>query len=195
MEYIKNFIIILVTTIIFITAVEIIAPDKPIKKYIKFVLNLLLVSVLLNPIVYIFTKGEGEIVRSIDKYEQMLSQGTTASDSKVIAEGREEAFKENLNKNCTKLLQDEFKDKKFDCEVICTVDLGEMTYDIEKVNVGVKDNKIKLIDKINIDTSKSTEVMSSNEEIEDSDEIMNYLTEKLSINREKIDIYKMEGSE
>ena len=193
MEYIKNFIIILVTTIIFITAVEIIAPDKPIKKYIKFVLNLLLVSVLLNPIVYIFTKGE--IVRSIDKYEQMLSQGTTASDSKIIAEGREDAFKENLNKNCTKLLQDEFKDKKFDCEVICTVDLGEMTYDIEKVNVGVKDNKIKLIDKINIDTSKSTEVMSSNEEIEDSDEIMNYLTEKLSISREKIDIYKMEGSE
>ena len=32
MEYIKSFIIALVTTIIFITAVEMIAPDKPIKK-------------------------------------------------------------------------------------------------------------------------------------------------------------------
>ena len=36
MEYIKNFIVTLVTTIIFITAIEIISPDKPIKKYIKF---------------------------------------------------------------------------------------------------------------------------------------------------------------
>ena len=70
MEYIKSFIVALVTTIIFITAVEIIAPDKPIKKYIKFVLNLILVSVLLNPIVYLFTKGEGEIIGAIKKYEE-----------------------------------------------------------------------------------------------------------------------------
>ena len=195
MEYIKNFIIALVTTILFITAVEIIAPDKPIKKYIKFVLNLILVSVLLNLIVYLFTKGEEEIIGSIKKYEQILSQGTTSSDTKVINDNREEAFKENLNKNCEMLLQEKFSDKKFECNVICTIDLENMTYNIEKVNVGVKDNKIKLIEKIEIDTSKSTEVMSSNEEVEGSDEIIEYLTEELNVSREKIDVYKVERSE
>lgn len=195
MEYIKSFIIALVTTIIFITAVEIIAPDKPIKKYIKFVLNLILVSVLLNPIVYLFTNGESEIIGSIQKYEQILSKGTTLSDNKAIKDNREEAFKENLNKNCTMLLQKKFDNKKFECDVVCTIDLEKMTYNIEKVNVGVKDNKIKLIEKININTSKSAEVMSSNEEVDGSDEIINYLTEELNVSKEKIEVYKMEGSE
>ena len=38
MEYLNNFVITLVATIIFMTAVEIIAPDNSMKKYIKFVL-------------------------------------------------------------------------------------------------------------------------------------------------------------
>ena len=37
MEYLNNFVITLVATIIFMTAVEIIAPDNSMKKYIKFV--------------------------------------------------------------------------------------------------------------------------------------------------------------
>lgn len=195
MEYIKNFIIALVTTIIFITAVEIIAPDKPIKKYIKFVLNLILISVLLNPIVYLFTKGEAEIIGGIEKYEKILSQGNDSNNSKAIKDKREEAFKDNLNKNCEMLLQEKFDDKKFECDVICTIDLENMKYNIEKVNVGVKDNKIKLIEKINIDTNKSKEVISSKEEVEGSEDIIQYLTEELSVSREKIDVYNVERSE
>lgn len=195
MEYIKNFIIALVTTIIFITAVEIIAPDKPIKKYIKFVLNLILISVLLNPIVYLFTKGEAEIIGGIEKYEKILSQGNDSNNSKAIKDKREEAFKDNLNKNCEMLLQEKFDDKKFECDVICTIDLENMKYNIEKVNVGVKDDKIKLIEKINIDTNKSKEVISSKEEVEGSEDIIQYLTEELSVSREKIDVYNVERSE
>ena len=195
MEYIKNFIIALVTTIIFITTVEIIAPDKPIKKYIKFVLNLILISVLLNPIVYLFTKGEAEIIGGIEKYEKILSQGNDSNNSKAIKDKREEAFKDNLNKNCEMLLQEKFDDKKFECDVICTIDLENMKYNIEKVNVGVKDNKIKLIEKINIDTNKSKEVISSKEEVEGSEDIIQYLTEELSVSREKIDVYNVERSE
>lgn len=195
MEYIKSFIVALVTTIIFITAVEIIAPDKPIKKYIKFVLNLILVSVLLNPIVYLFTKGEGEIIGAIKKYEENLFQGSTISESESIKDKREEAFKENLNKNCERLLEEKFDEKTFECDVMCDIDLNNMTYNIQKVNIGVKDNKIKLIKKIEINTSKSTEVMSSKDTVEGSDEIIDYLTEELNVSREKIDVYKMERSE
>ena len=51
MDYINNFVITLVATMIFMTAVEIISPDNSMKKYIKFVLGLILISVMINPIV------------------------------------------------------------------------------------------------------------------------------------------------
>lgn len=63
MEYLNNFVITLVATIIFMTAVEIIAPDNSMKKYIKFVLGLILISVMINPIIKFFTGGEQEVVK------------------------------------------------------------------------------------------------------------------------------------
>ena len=72
MEYLNNFIITLVATMIFMTAIEIIAPDNSMKKYIKFVLGLILIVVLLNPIVYLLTRGEEEIKTTIKKYEERI---------------------------------------------------------------------------------------------------------------------------
>ena len=45
------------------------------------------------------------------------------------------------------------------------------------------------------DTSKTTDAISTEEEVKNSEEIISYLTEKLNIDKEKIDVYKMEGSE
>ena len=78
MEYLNNFVITLVATIIFMTAVEIIAPDNSMKKYIKFVLGLILISVMINPIIKFFTGGEQEVVKIIKNYENMLTQGMTS---------------------------------------------------------------------------------------------------------------------
>ena len=72
MKYINDFIVTLVIMMIFITAVEIIAPDNSMKKYIKFVLGLILISVMLNPIIYFFTKGEQSIIEAVESYEEML---------------------------------------------------------------------------------------------------------------------------
>ena len=69
MSYINNFVITLVATIIFMTAVEIISPDNSMKKYIKFVLGLILVSVMINPIIKFFTGGEQEVINAIKKYD------------------------------------------------------------------------------------------------------------------------------
>ena len=67
MELLKGFVITLVTTIIFMTAVELIAPDNSMKKYIKFILGLLLISVILTPIVAMLTKGESVLTKEILK--------------------------------------------------------------------------------------------------------------------------------
>ena len=90
MEYLNNFIITLVATMIFMTAIEIIAPDNSMKKYIKFVLGLILISVMINPIIKFFTGGEQEVINRIKGYEDMLNLGVTneGESKEVIEKGK-----------------------------------------------------------------------------------------------------------
>ena len=150
MEYINNFVITLVATMIFMTAVEIISPDNSMKKYIKFVLGLILISVMINPIVKFFTGGEQELVNAIKNYESMFYEGTTNENEDSISKSQIESFKNNLNSNCDNLLKEKFSDKEFKSNVECEIDLESMTYSIESLEVGVKDGGIKLVDSIKI---------------------------------------------
>lgn len=193
MEHISKFIITIVTTMIFMSAVEIIAPDNSMKKYIKFVLGLILISIMINPIVYLFTKGEQEIVATIKNYENSITDGVENTISDDSADDREVAFKDNLNNNCNKMLKEEFNNKEFKTEVQCSFDFDEMTYSIEKVNIGVADKGVKLIEKIKIGKNQSTEAISDNDAVGDEEKIRNYLSEALNISQEKIDVYKLEG--
>ena len=61
MEELKEFVITLVTMLILMTAVELIAPDNNMKKYLKFVLGLIFIAIMLSPIISVFTKGEENI--------------------------------------------------------------------------------------------------------------------------------------
>lgn len=193
MEYLSNFIITIVTTIIFMSAVEIIAPDNSMKKYIKFVLGLILISIMINPIVYLFTKGEQEIVATIKNYENSLYGNYESTIGINAVEDREQAIKENLNKNCEKLLSEEFSNKDFKSDIECSFDFENMTYSIEKVEIGVMDKGIKVIEKIKINKNQSAEAISDNNNIKEEESIKSYLSELLNISQEKIDIYKLEG--
>lgn len=192
MEYINNFLITLVATIIFMTAVEIISPDNSMKKYIKFVLGLILISVMLNPILKFFTGGEQEVVNAIKEYESMLYEGTAEKSEDNISKKQIKSFKNNLNNNCDNLLKEEFSDKEFKSNVECELDLESMTYSIESLEIGVKDNSIKIVDSIKININdKSEEAISNDESVEDEDEIKKYLSEVFKIPKEKIKLYSM----
>lgn len=192
MEYINNFVITLVATMIFMTAVEIISPDNSMKKYIKFVLGLILISVMINPIVKFFTGGEEELINTIKSYERMFYEGTTNENEDSISKSQIESFKNNLNSNCDNLLKEEFSDKDFKSNVECEIDLDNMTYSIESLEVGVKDGGIKLVDSIKINISEESEqALSNDEEVENEEEIKNYLSEVFKISTEKIKLYSM----
>lgn len=193
MEYINNFVITLVATMIFMTAVEIISPDNSMKKYIKFVLGLILISVMINPIVKFFTGGEQELVNTIKSYESMFYEGITSENEDSISKSQIESFKNNLNSNCDSLLKEEFSDKDFKSNVECEIDLENMTYSIESLEVGVKDGGIKLVDNIKIDINEESEQAVSNDgTVENEEEIKNYLSEVFKIPTEKIKLYSME---
>lgn len=192
MEYINNFVITLVATMIFMTAVEIISPDNSMKKYIKFVLGLILISVMINPIVKFFTGGEQELVNTIKSYESMFYEGITSENEDSISKSQIESFKNNLNSNCDSLLKEEFSDKDFKSNVECEIDLENMTYSIESLEVGVKDWGIKLVDSIKIDINEESEQAVSNDgTVENEEEIKNYLSEVFKIPTDKIKLYSM----
>ena len=192
MEYINNFVITLVATIIFMTAVEIISPDNSMKKYIKFVLGLILISVMINPIVKFFTGGEQELVNAIKNYEIMFYEDTTNENEDSISKSQIESFKNNLNSNCNNLLKEKFSNKEFKSNVECEIDSDNMTYSIESLEVGVKDGGIKLVDNIKIDINEENEEAVSNDgSVENEEEIKNYLSEVFKIPTEKIKLYSM----
>lgn len=195
MEYLNNFIITLVATMIFMTAIEIIAPDNSMKKYIKFVLGLILISVMINPIIKFFTGGEQEVINRIKRYEDMLNLGVTnEGESKEVIEKQKEAFKSNLNSNCDNLLKEKFSDKNFKSDIKCNINLSDMTYSIDSLEVGVRENGIRLVDKIRINVNdESEEAISNNEKIDNEEEIKNYLSELFKIPIEKIKLYSMGG--
>ena len=195
MDYLNNFIITLVATMIFMTSIEIIAPDNSMKKYIKFVLGLILISVMINPIIKFFTGGEQEVINRIKRYEDMLNLGVTnEGESKEVIEKQKEAFKSNLNSNCDNLLKEKFSDKNFKSDIKCNINLSDMTYSIDSLEVGVRENGIRLVDKIRINVNdESEEAVSNNEKIDNEEEIKNYLSELFKIPIEKIKLYSMGG--
>ena len=192
MEYINNFVITLVATIIFMTAVEIISPDNSMKKYIKFVLGLILISVMINPIIKFFTGGEQELVNNIKNYESVFYECINNESQDNISKSKIESFKNNLNSNCDNLLKEEFSDKNFKSNVECEIDLKNMTYSIESLEVGVKDGGIKLVDSIKININEeSEEALSNDGAVESEEEIKNYLSEVFKIPTDKIKLYAM----
>ena len=139
-EALKNIVVTLVTILIFISAVELIAPSNKMKKYIQFILGLILVTVILNPIVQFISSGEKSVADGIQSYEQVFSQkenkvnskNTTSTFENDKGDARIKAFMKNFNKNCDNLLKNQYKDKTFKSEIDCDVIFLENILNLQK---------------------------------------------------------------
>ena len=182
MEEVKTFVVNLVTALIFISAIELICPDNKMKKYIKFVLGLILIAIILNPIITFFTKGEVFLNEAIDSYEKEISVSTISKEHKDEEESYiNKNFKENLNKNIETILKDEFSKYDFKCKVDF---INEDQFKFQNINIGVCKKGIKKIKKVDLENSYE-------EADEDLIEIKNYLSEELQVSKDIIEIYYM----
>lgn len=195
-ETLKNIVTTLVTMLIFISAVEIIAPDDKMKKYIKFILGLILISVILNPIINFISNGEKNIGASIESYEAAFSKNKTDLDNvgttkenKGINDSRKKAFISNYNKNCDSLLRNEFPNMTFKSEIDCDVNFSEVILNVKKLKIGIGENKINKIKKVVI---KSKEESTEQEVSKEYAEIIDFASKELNIPKEKIEVYKLE---
>ena len=201
MNELKGLVTTLVSILIFISAVELVAPNNKMKKYIKFILGLILITVILNPILEFVSKGQESISQGITEYEQVFSQdkSKTNTDISDILDGgksgksgddaRQKAFIKNFNKNCDSLLKNKYKDKDFRSDIDCNVDFANMSLNINKLSIGIVDKNIKKIKKINI---KENDDKSTKEDNTQYKEMIEFVSTELDIPKDKIEVYKLE---
>lgn len=186
MELIKSFVINLVTTLVFMTAIELIAPENNMKKYIKFVLGLILVAILLNPIIEFASKGEKTINDAVSDCEKELQVSSKKYTSEKEKESLTKSFKDNFNKNCEKILSDKYTDIKFESTLDGEVDFDSMKFNIKSLRVGIKDKNVKKVPKIVIDNNAAEPC-----DDEKQKEIKEFLSREIGIDKGKITVYYM----
>lgn len=198
MEKLKALVTTLTTILIFISAVEILAPDKKMKKYISFVLGLILISTILNPVVEFITNGENSIVQGIENYETVFSKndkkintdGVVSFESKRDNEdARKKAFINNFNKNCDSMLKNKFDNINFKSEVECNVDFNNVNIDIKKLKIGIKDKNIRRIEKVDIGNKENKNKDTLRDEYKN---VIDYVSSELDISEDKIEVYLLE---
>ena len=192
MEKLKVFVAPLTTVLIFISAVEILVPDKRMKKYISFVLGLILISTILNPIVEFITNGEKSVLQGIGDYESVCSMeqqkvNTDGIDSyesnRDNEDARKKAFISNFNKNCDSILKKKFDNMNFKSEVDCNVDFNNVKIDIKKLKIGIKDKNIRKVQKVEIGNEERDTLR------EEYKDVISYAGSEFDIPKEKIEIY------
>lgn len=193
LELLNKFVITLVTTLIFIAAVELIAPDNNMKKYLKFVLGLILIAVILNPILTIILNGEEELKDVISNYEEEYNTNKKVEkNNDDLSKVKEKSFKTNFNKNCESMLRKEFKDLEFKCDVDCIVDFNGSNFIINKLDIRIKDKKIKKVEKIDKVDINSKEKNQEKKENDKYGDVVKFISKELDISEEKINIYRIE---
>ncbi|MCY6483754.1 stage III sporulation protein AF [Clostridium aestuarii] len=194
-ENLRSWIINICSTVIFITAVEMILPNNNMKKYAKFVLGLILVTVLINPVIKAFDKNfsvdrcvneasryfeEKEYEKNYDKYKNVTIDKTV------------DAFSKNLENLCTRKLKEKFPKDSYKVAIDVNYEDEKENFVIDTVKIGVTEGGIKKITKIQKIKIKDSEEVSGKESIDSKklESIKKYLSDIMDVSKDKITVYK-----
>ncbi|MBU3155227.1 stage III sporulation protein AF [Clostridium estertheticum] len=193
-ELLKVWVTNITIAIFFITAVEMILPDNNMKKYAKFVLGLMLIVVIINPIIKIFDKNF-DLNSYSSKATSYIEGSTQASDMKKYKDinivNTTENFKKNLQKECITNLEQTYPENKYNADVDVVYDSKNGVFNINRVKIDVVDNGVQSVKSIKIDTQS---VDASNNNVltnTQGKQIKKFLSNKLKISDDVITVYKV----
>jgi stage III sporulation protein AF len=191
-EGLKVWIINICTAIFFITAVEMLLPNNSLKKYAKFVLGLILITVVINPII--------KLVNQDFNINDFTNKASSFTNNKIydtkVTDYKEEnlkntivAFKNNVQTTCEKELKNKFPSCNFKVLMEAQYDNTKGNFVINNVKVGIKDNGVEKVKKVDVNLKYNTSV----ENIKDAriSEITDFLSKNLDISRNIISVYKL----
>ncbi|MBI6873045.1 stage III sporulation protein AF [Clostridium aciditolerans] len=195
LQVLREWLIGICTAVFFITAVEIILPDNSLKKYAKFVLGLILITVFINPLIKVFDRNfdintyTSNAIQSLDakKTENEFQKYKEKNIKDTL-----EVFKLNLQTNCEKKLKEKYPDSNYKVQVDASYDDNNDKLVIKDIKVGVKDGSIERIKKIKIgDDSKTVDNGDKEINNEKSQAIKKYLGDELNVSKDVIQVYKI----
>lgn len=175
----------------FITAIEIILPDNTLKKYAKFVLGLILIVVISNPLINLFSRDNSNIKEAIMSNANALNNLTESKKSDEYKKKNIELtlknFEANIQNNCLSTLKSKFPE--YDFIVQAKVLYENSKYSIKNLDIGVKDKRVEAVKKVEIKTNSNN----ADNKVYDKthSEIAQFLSKELNINKETITLYKI----
>lgn len=195
-DWVRSWVMSICVAIIFITAVELIMPGDQFKKYVKFVLGLILIAIILNPIIKIFNNN-ANVTTYIDDASKYVNSGSYEDNFQKYKDQDKDdtinTFKTNLQNSCAKMLKDKFPDNDYEVKANIKLDNETNEIDISSLSIGVKNKGVKKISNIRID-SKS---VSTNEEKQVDPQtdknIKTYLNDQLKIPPNNISVYQQDS--
>jgi len=193
-ESLKVWVTNITIAIFFITAVEMILPDNNMRKYAKFVLGLMLIVVIINPIIKIFDKNF-DLTAYATKATSYMESNTSLTDIKKYKDinivNTTENFKKNLENQCVTNLEQTYPENKYNADIKVVYDSKNQVFNINTVQIEIVDKGVVNIKNIEINT-KSVSV--SNKNIlndQQGNKIKKLLSTELKISNNAITVYKL----
>ncbi|NFB06956.1 stage III sporulation protein AF [Clostridium botulinum] len=195
LQWLKEWITNIAVAVFFITAIEMLLPKNNIKKYGKFVLGLILITVILNPIIKIFNK-DYNISQYVEKATASFNNVDYKNDfDKYKKKNREETlnnFKANLQNQTKKRLEEKFPENKYEVNVEIAYDEEKDNLEIKSMDVGVKGNKIEKIKKVNkINIGSNENGKEDKKSFEGKGKIKQFISNESKVSSEVIKVYKL----
>ncbi|NFD29617.1 stage III sporulation protein AF [Clostridium botulinum] len=195
LQWLKEWITNIAVAVFFITAIEMLLPKNNIKKYGKFVLGLILITVILNPIIKIFNK-DYNISQYVEKATASFNNVDYKNDfDKYKKKNREETlnnFKANLQNQTKKRLEEKFPENKYEVNVEIAYDEEKDNLEIKSMDVGVKGNKIEKIKKVNkINIGSNENGKEDKKSFEGEGKIKQFISNEFKVSFEVIKVYKL----
>lgn len=194
MEILRDWVSDICVTILFMTAIELVLPDNSIKKYAKFVLGLIFIVVVINPIIT-FVNQENNLYKDIvvnenyvDRFDDYIENNLEEYSNK-IRKTTLESFEGNLERNCQARLKEKFPGSKFDVDVSSTYDNGDLKIQqiiVRSEGTGIK--KIDTVEEVILDNTRNTKTV--NRESTRAKEIKKFLSNELNISENIIKVYE-----
>lgn len=195
LQVLREWLIGICTAVFFITAVEIILPDNSLKKYAKFVLGLILITVFINPLIKVFDRNfdiNTYTSNAIQSFDAKKTENEFQKYKEKNIKDTLEVFKLNLQTNCEKKLKEKYPDSNYKVQVEASYDDNNDKLVIKDIKVGVKDGSIERIKKIKIgDDSKTVDNGDKEINNEKSQAIKKYLGDELNVSKDVIQVYKI----
>jgi len=170
-----------------------ILPNNSFKKYSKFVLGLILITVFINPIVGLFNKNFDINSYSL-KLSQQFEKNQNSNDMEKYKEenlnSTIEEFKLNLQNNCKQKLDEKYPDGKYSVKANARYDKESGNIYITGIYVTVKDGSVDTVQKVTINTEGENYDNSDELSGKQGQEIRSYLGSQLDISENIIHVKK-----